>query len=328
VAGVAVGVPRRAEAVMGEERFVRFAPCPMPSMLGHILRTAIDVSGVCVAHAVVRHRGELVAVHRGDAASRAVVEHSADEGRLSVRVEGDDEPRQLLELARRLVPHMRAVLTQPELAATAGRDVAAARGDALAAELEHRLRTRVTVARGWVELLRAERVDPRREAQALEVTSRNLGEIEALLRGRGPTTDGRGAPFPEDRIDLIAAVRRAVREFAWVLDSRLEGPLVRGTAWALSVPAAEIDDVLLHLLDNAAEHAGDEARIEVLLTYRPDEVRLSVEDAGSGFPADLAARVGVGMRVVDRLASSLGAVVERGRSTRLGGAAVHLRWRR
>jgi signal transduction histidine kinase len=325
---------------MGGERDLGLVPASRASVLGSVLSAAIEVSAVPVAHASVRHDDGEVAVHRGGAVARTSVEHTSPDGRLVLRLEGDAEPQRLLDLASRLAPHLRvgldaqaagAATTTPDAttmpdATTTPAATTTARQDGAAAEFEHRLRTRLTVARGWVELLRAERVDPGREAQALDTTSRQLIGIEALLRERSTTSTAGPADAAPGRVDLAVAVRRAVRDCAWILEPHIEGPLIRGVARELPVCAAAVEDVLMHLLDNASEHTEPGTRIEVLLSFEPDLIRLSVEDAGPGFPDDLSLRFGVGMRVIDRLATTLGAAVKRGRSPRLGGAAVHLLW--
>jgi signal transduction histidine kinase len=296
-------------------------------VLGPVLDAAIDASAVPVAHVSVRHDDREVAVHRGRAAAQAEVEHASDDGRLVLRLSGDAEPERLLALASRLAPHLRVGLDAAtgEVGATPATVPRAGQGDP-SAEFEHRLRTRLTVARGWIELLRAERVDPRRAAQALDITSRQLVDIETLLRERSPAGAPRTPDAAPGRVDLAAAVRRAVRNCAWILQPHIEGPLIRGVVRELPVAPCAVEDVLMHLLDNASEHTAPGTRIEVLLSYEPDLIRLAVEDAGPGFPDDLELRFGVGMRVIDRLATSLGAAVKRGRSERLGGAAVHLLW--
>jgi signal transduction histidine kinase len=313
---------------MGGVRDLGLALPARGAVLGTVLGAAVEVSGVPVARGSVRHDDREVAVYRGLVPARTSVEHTSDDGRLVLLLEGDAEPQLLEDLAARLAPHLRAGLDDPDDEAGAAPTDATPgpRPEDLAAEFEHRLRTRLTVARGWIELLRAERVDPSRAAQALDITSRQLVDIEALLRDRAPA----GTPFSSEahqhRVDLAVAVRRAVRSCAWILQPHIEGPLLRGVVRELPVAATAVEDVLMHLLDNASEHTPPGTRIEVLLSYEPDLVRLSVEDAGPGFPDDLAIHFGVGMRVVDRLATSLGAAVKRGRSPRLGGAAVHLLW--
>jgi signal transduction histidine kinase len=299
--------------VVGEDR----------SVLTHVLTASVDASGVPVSYAAVREQGRILAVCRRPTPARTGVEHPVDGDRLWLHLEGDTGSHQLRDLAGRLAPHVRTAcdLDTPRRArSTPGVD------PMQLADFEHRLRTRLTVARGWLDLLRNQQGAGRSE-EALEITSRQLVEIEEMLRTRGPSRSGGQTPPALGRIDLATAVRRSMRESAWSLAPCVQGPFTRGVARPLHVDAGQLHDALMHLLDNATEHTPPDTRIEVRLSYEAAAVRLSVEDAGPGFPAGLEARLGVGSRVVDRLAASMGASVSRGDSRHLGGAAVHLLWR-
>jgi signal transduction histidine kinase len=293
------------------------------SVLAHILTASVDASGVPVSYAAVREQGRILAVCRRPAPARNGVEYPVDRDRLWLHLEGDTGSHQLRDLAGRLAPHVRTACALE----TTRRPRPPVGADPMQlADFEHRLRTRLTVARGWVDLLRSQQGAGRSE-EALEITSRQLVEIEELLRTRGPSRTAGQSPPTLGRIDLATAVRRSMRESAWSLAPFVQGPFSLGVARPLHVDAGELHDALMHLLDNATEHTPPDTRIEVRLSYEPETVRLSVEDAGPGFPAELEFRLGVGSCVVDRLAASMGASVSRGGSHRLGGAAVHLIWR-
>ena len=199
------------------------------------------------------------------------------------------------------------------------------------AELEHRLRTRVTVARGWVDLvLRGSLDDPDDVDEALRVVRRQLSELEHFLRdatraGSNGFADGLG-----DVKDLRTAVEATLAEYAWSSSPAVREPTVLGTPRPMPVEYAALHDVLLHLLDNAVEHTPSGTQVEVILDYRDEIVELRVEDAGPGIVVDLVQDQlpGSGLEVVRRIAAGLGVSVRAGTSNDLGGAALCLRWDR
>jgi two-component system, OmpR family, sensor kinase len=198
-------------------------------------------------------------------------------------------------------------------------------------ELEHRLRTRVTVARGWVDLVLRGALDgPDDVDDALRVVRRQLSDLEQFLRNatRSGLNGVEGGVGPVK--DLREAVEETLAEYAWSSSPAVREPAVLGTPRSLPVEHDALHDVLLHLLDNAVEHTPDGTRVEVILDYRSETVELRVEDAGPGLLVDLTQGQlpGSGLEVVRRIAAGLGASVRAVPSSRLGGAALCLRWDR
>jgi anti-sigma regulatory factor (Ser/Thr protein kinase) len=66
------------------------------------------------------------------------------------------------------------------------------------------------------------------------------------------------------------------------------------------------------LVANAIKHAGDAAEIRIAATLAPGFARVEVLDAGPGFDPDEAAGKGLGLRLVDKLASRWGVEAARG----------------
>jgi signal transduction histidine kinase len=198
-------------------------------------------------------------------------------------------------------------------------------------DLEHRLRTRVTVARGWVDLvLRGSLDGPDDVDDALRVVRRQLSELESFLRDA--TRPGSNGVEPGlGRVeDLREVVEGTLAEYAWSSSPAVREPTVLGTPRPVPVEHDALHDVLLHLLDNAGEHTPAGTRVEVVLDYRGETVELRVEDAGPGLVVDLTQDhlPGRGLEVVRRIAAGLGASVQAGISSELGGAALCLRWDR
>lgn len=209
-------------------------------------------------------------------------------------------------------------------------DAAGVGGPAEADRLEHRVRTRLTVARGWLDLVLGGRLeDPEQVTRALRTVHRQLGILEELLReGRAAPAEGAGGPAEGRTVDLLDAVEATLAEYPWTSSPSGARPRVVGRSRSLPVEPSAMHDALLHLLDNAVEHTPTGTPVEVVLDYRSDGVELAVEDAGPGFPDSWSpqASAGTGLRVVAQLAARLGASVRLGTSRRLGGAAVRLFW--
>lgn len=198
-------------------------------------------------------------------------------------------------------------------------------------ELEHRLRTRVTVARGWIDLILKDALrDDEQIDDALRVVRRQLTELEGFLRDATRHASDQGEPGRGHGMDLRAAVEATLAQYAWTSSPPVREPTVLGDPRPLPVEYGALHDALLHLLDNAVEHTPDGTRVQVVLDYRGDVVELTVEDAGPGVVMDLTRDepVGTGLEVVRQLAAGLGASLRIGTSGRLGGAALRLRWDR
>ena len=198
-------------------------------------------------------------------------------------------------------------------------------------ELEHRLRTRVTVARGWVDLvLRGSLDGPDDVDDALRVVRRQLSELERFLRDATRTGTNGFEPGLGHVKDLREAVEDTLVEYAWSSSPAVREPTVLGTPRPVPVERDALHDVLLHLLDNAVEHTPTGTQVDVVLDYRGETVELRVEDAGPGLVVDLTQDQlpGKGLAVVRRIAAGLGASMRAGTSSDLGGAALCLRWDR
>lgn len=317
---------------MGGEPTARSPAAAALPAVEHLLAVAVDASPAAVARVELLDEDTPLAGVWRHAPAVTRVEHRLGDGTLRLIVAGDATIDELTSLAE--------VLAGPVLAAVdelRGTGPAHAHLDRALIDLteieqfEHRLRTRLTVARGWIDLLRKQRVPLEHSAGPLEITSRQLDEIEAMLRDGlvrssvPPDAAGREGPT----LDLLAAVWQTLEDAAWSHDRRVHGPLVEGEPRSVVVDGEALRDVLLHLLDNAVQHTPEGTRVDVRVVYRHGEVELAVEDAGPGFPAEhQGPGSGVGLRVVERLAGELGARLDFATSPGLGGAAVRLRWLR
>jgi signal transduction histidine kinase len=300
----------------------------------HLLSAAVDASPLAITCAEVCDAGEVVAtLHRAGTATTRV-DHRLDDSGLGLVLEGEATTDDLERFAATLAGPVRALLSGLEGRHASRAGTASAPGSLTIdltelEELEHRVRTRLTVARGWVELLRTRGVEPTSDLDPLAIASRQLGDIEDVLRaGLGRTRTRPSSGTRNQMVDLAGAVERTLAESAWSLDPRVTGPLVSGDPRPVLLDGGDLRDAVLHLVDNATHHTPPDTAVEVWLSYRAGWVELAVEDAGPGLPDHGERTRGVGMQVVQRLATTMEAHLELDRSVRLGGAAIRLLWRR
>lgn len=147
----------------------------------------------------------------------------------------------------------------------------------------HLLRTPVTVARGYTELLQASAVDDQAHADAAlvlreldsvsRISSRLLllttSELSALLVAR-----------PVDVAELLARVRARWRP---TTDRVL---LTSGSAGLLVADEGLLESALDALVENALRYTGPDGRVELRCQVDGQTVLLSVADDGAGVAAD------------------------------------------
>jgi two-component system sensor histidine kinase QseC len=160
-----------------------------------------------------------------------------------------------------------------------------------------------------------------------------LARLEAA-----PTTSGTAAV----RLDLSALARRIAANLAPTalarhqtleLDAEAPGP-VSGDETLIGV-------LLRNLIDNALRYCPDQAQIWVSVAVESGQTVLRVQDSGAGMTETEMARLGerffrvlgseqpgsgLGWSIVKRIAVVFDAQIQVGRSQRLGGLAVTVRW--
>lgn len=296
----------------------------------HLLSAAVDATPHVITCAELRDADDVVVTLHRPGTPTTRLDHPLEIGALTLVLEGEVTTAELEGFAEVLVDPVRSMIAGA--ASTEGPVPGPDHDDAVLdvaelVDLEHRVRTRVTVARGWVELLRTRGVSPRPDLDPLAIASRQLAEIEEVLRvglARARTTsefETRPAP-----LDLVSAVEDTLADSAWSLAPHVTGPVITGDPRPVDLDAVDLRDALLHLLDNATRHTPPDTPVEVCVSYRAGWVELAVEDAGPGLPPVDDRSSGVGTRVVQRLAAAMGAHLEFDRSVRLGGAAIRLLW--
>jgi signal transduction histidine kinase len=214
----------------------------------------------------------------------------------------------------------------------------------LFAEAEHRLKTAVSVIKGWATTLDEHwaRLAPcdRRGAVA---TIRRTADALALESDRvleQAAADNTASHLSPAMIDLCPMLRDAAAAFSGVSGAHTVRFQGAGSVWAFADRPA-LEQVVAHLVDNAIKYSPDGG--EVVLRARPagPSAEVLVRDTGVGLPAGVdvfapfarggstAPGVGLGLHIVRTLVEAMdGAVDARPNRTRGATFVVRLPARR
>jgi len=150
----------------------------------------------------------------------------------------------------------------------------------------------------------------------------------------------RGAPHAEP-VDVGLLANQAVDRFRSVAEARQLrlGLDIQADATAISAPPEWLDRLMGVLLDNACKYAPAGGTVQVGVGRESGRVRLTVEDAGPGIPAeeqdrifdrfhratDSAGGAGLGLAIANEIVRATGGRWRIGTSP-LGGASVSVAW--
>lgn len=155
-----------------------------------------------------------------------------------------------------------------------------------ASSIAHDINNVLTVAIGYVELLKPVLVDAGR-ADAAQAVTKALDDLGVLSK-RLTTIGKDGALGRMEELDLEAVVHR-VAEFSRAHRTVRACDLRIQTSGLPKVVANEtlISRMLVNLIINAAEATGGRGRIDVRVHPEADHVAIEVHDGGTGIPMDL-----------------------------------------
>jgi PAS domain S-box-containing protein len=210
---------------------------------------------------------------------------------LGVRRADTGEPIWVAVNAR---PLIRAGNTAPYAAAMSFRDVTAARGVArlkneLIAMASHELRTPLTAIRGAMDLMRAGGESRNeRDRMLVGMASRNAERLDRLI------SDLMDVERIESGVDVLkpsfVSVHRLLDAAAARTRARIEqGSLtlrLKPAPVELWVDSARVEQVLVNLIGNAANHAPSGSTISLSVRDDGDEIHVAVHDEGRGIPRD------------------------------------------
>jgi len=149
--------------------------------------------------------------------------------------------------------------------------------------------------------------------------------------GDEPVDIGAIAAACADRFDAVASQRGIVLSVHY---------RVEGQPW-VNAPPEWIDRLTAVLVDNACRYAGDNGRVEIMVSAQGSRVGLAVEDDGPGIAPEARARLfdrfhratdqgngaGLGLAIGDAVVRATGGEWRVGESS-LGGALMEVRWHR
>jgi len=100
-------------------------------------------------------------------------------------------------------------------------------------------------------------------------------------------------------VDLAVTLERTLQSVRELMFSRrnqtLVGDLVDGPVWVLG-DEARLEQVFVHLLDNASKYTPEHGRVTVQLRVVEDQARITVHDDGMGMTSTTLARIFGGLR--------------------------------
>ena len=216
------------------------------------------------------------------------------------------------------------------------------------ADAAHELRTPIAAIRAQAQVAQGAGSDRAQRDQALLATlagcdraSRLVDQLLTLARleadSSSSTPTARAPP-----VDLRAVAQRTAAQLAPAALARQQELALDAASPAL-VPGPEllIDVLLRNLLDNALRYSPPGAQVTIWVNCHAGHTELRVEDSGAGLPEPELAHLGerfyraagqtqpgsgLGWSIVRRIAQATGAQLQVGRSERLGGLAVTVRW--
>lgn len=156
------------------------------------------------------------------------------------------------------------------------------------ADAAHELKTPLTAIKGNLEvaLSRARTIEEYRETLAAI-----LGEVDrltTLVRSLLMLAQYAGArPIFRERLDVRALLQEVLDNLSVLAEEKgcqimaelREVPRIHGDA-------GQLKQLMINLVDNAVQHAGDKGRITIRLRSEHDQVVMQVEDTGPGIGAE------------------------------------------
>lgn len=166
-------------------------------------------------------------------------------------------------------------------------EIASAEGRARLGRLtSHEMRTPLTIALGYVDLLLAQEKDDERRAD-LEVVRDELGRLSRASQRLLRMIQLRDI-LDRSPLDVDELVRETTQRWSTVADRHWQ---VNARGGSIQASSERLRACLDTLIENALRYTTEGGTVRVLTTRRDDHLWLGVADSGPGFPPDLARRV-------------------------------------
>jgi signal transduction histidine kinase/ActR/RegA family two-component response regulator len=180
----------------------------------------------------------------------------------------------------------RSELLEREQAARAAADAASRMKDEFLATLSHELRTPLNAILGWIQMLRADRLDQAATDRAVAVIERNTQTLGALVSdildvSRIITGKMTLQIADVDLVQLIDAVVDSLRPAAAAKHLAVD-TCFAGDPRPLAGDTARLQQVIWNLVSNAVKFTPPGGRVEIGVEWLTHGVRLTVTDTGQG----------------------------------------------
>jgi signal transduction histidine kinase len=187
--------------------------------------------------------------------------------------------------------------------------------------MSHEMRTPITVARGYTELIRTAHADPQTDEDTAVVLD-ELGKLDRSTR-RLVTLIAADRPAAVERVDIDQLLERAARR--WV-PTAVRRWRVESTAGTTVLDGERLETALDCLLENALKFTSENDTIEVRGRRDGAWVVIEIVDNGTGIPAEDLPHVFStfhrGSNVEDRSGTGLGLAIVRRIVEAWGGRAA------
>jgi signal transduction histidine kinase len=150
----------------------------------------------------------------------------------------------------------------------------------------HELKTRLTIARGFVELVRDSAQDAEVE-EAAEVAVCELQRATSLTENLMALVRFED-DLPLEKVDIDRLVRMLFRRWSAHLDRDWQLSVAGGT---VAASPERVEAAIDSLIENAVKFTVDGDTVSVRVTRDGDDVVITVSDTGAGIPADELPRV-------------------------------------
>jgi two-component system OmpR family sensor kinase len=152
----------------------------------------------------------------------------------------------------------------------------------------HELRTPITVARGFTDLLRREQPGPAADAD-ISVVVDELEKLEGVAARLLALAQSEDVPVRFEDVDLATLLRRTARRWRAAAPRR-RWAVECSEIWVRADPT-RLEVAIDGVLENAVRHTSDGGSVTLRGTVRGNEVLLEVEDDGHGISTSQLSRV-------------------------------------